>query len=53
MGGPVEVGLLEQGGDLVQQPPRGQDRPEDGFFGFQVVRGLLVGRKDWAQPGVG
>ena len=43
MGGPVEVGLLEDGGDLGQQPPGGQDRAEHGFLGLEVVGWLLVG----------
>ena len=43
MGGPVEVGLLEDGGDLSQQPPGRQHRAEDGLFGFQVVGWLPVG----------
>jgi len=43
MGGPVEVGLLQEGGDLSQQLPRGQDRPEHGLFRFQVVGWCPVG----------
>jgi hypothetical protein len=43
MGGPVEVGLLDEGGDLCQQPSGGQHGAEDGLFGLQVVRGLAVG----------
>ena len=53
MGGPVEVGLLEEGGDLGQQPPGGQDRPEDGLLGFQVVGRLPVGFGHRAQPAPG
>jgi hypothetical protein len=53
VGGPVEVGFLDQGGDLAQQPPGGQDRPEHGLLGLQVVRWLLVGRghRPQAAPG--
>jgi hypothetical protein len=43
VGRPVEVGLLEQGGDLCQQPPGGQHGAEDGLFGLQVVGWLPVG----------
>ena len=43
MGGPVEVGLLEDGGDLGQQLPGRQHGAEDGLFGLQVVGGLAVG----------
>ena len=50
VGGPVEVGLLEDGGDLGQQPPGGQDRAEHGLFGLQVVRWLPVGCR---APGAG
>ena len=53
MGGPVEVGLLEHGGDLGQQPPGGQDGAEDGLLGFQVVRWLPVGFGHRAQPAPG
>ena len=53
VGWPVEVGLLEEGGDLGQQPPGGQDRPEDGLLGFEVVRWLPVGVGHRAQPAPG
>jgi hypothetical protein len=43
VGGPVEVGLLEEGGDLDQQPPGGQDRPQHRLFSLQVVGRLRVG----------
>ena len=53
MGGPVEVGLLEEGGDLGQQLPRGEDRPEHGLLGLQVVRWLTIagGHRAQAAPG--
>ena len=53
VGGPVEVGLLEEGGDLAQQPPRSQDRPEHGLLSLQVVRWLAVrlGHRTQAAPG--
>jgi|GEM_PF-5036177 hypothetical protein len=53
VGGPVEVGLLEHGGDLVQQPSGRQDGAEDGLFGFLVVGRLLVGFGHWPQPSPG
>jgi hypothetical protein len=40
---PIEVDLLDQGGDLGQQPPRGEHRPEDGLLGLQVVGWRPVG----------
>jgi hypothetical protein len=43
VGGPVEVGLLEHGGDVGQLLPGGQDGAEDGLFGLQVVGWLPVG----------
>ena len=51
MGGPVEVGLLEQGGDLDQQPPGGQDRAQDGLLGLQVVGRLRARVPGAAGPG--
>jgi hypothetical protein len=53
MGGPVEVDLLDQTGDLGQQPPRRQDRPEHGLLGLQVVGWLPVGsgHRSQAAPG--
>ena len=53
MGGPVEVGFLEEGGDLGQQPPRGEDRPEHGLLGLQVVRWLTIGGGHRAQAAPG
>jgi hypothetical protein len=50
VGGPVEVGLLEHAGDLGQEASGGQDRPEDGLFGFQVVGWLPVRVGHWPQP---
>jgi hypothetical protein len=38
VGWPVEVGLLEDGSDVLEQPPGRQERAEDGLFCFQVVR---------------
>jgi hypothetical protein len=42
VGRPVEVSLLDQDCDLCQQSPGGQDRPEHGLLGLQVVRRLAV-----------
>jgi hypothetical protein len=62
MGRPVEVGLLEDGGDLDEQPPRCQDCSKHRLLGFQVVRWLPVGWRHraqaapvcpWAWPGSG
>jgi hypothetical protein len=53
VGGPVEVGLLDQGGDLDQQPPRSQDRPQHRLLGLHVVRWLRVGRGHRAQAAPG
>jgi len=53
VGGPVEVDLLKKGGDLDQQPPSGQDRPQHRLLGFQVVRWLPVGFGHWSQAAPG
>jgi hypothetical protein len=47
---PVEVGLLQHGGDLDQQPTGGQDRAQHRLLGFQVVRRLPVGLGHRTQP---
>jgi hypothetical protein len=53
MGWPIQVGLLEQRGDLGQQPPGGQDRPQHRLLSFQVVRWLPVGLGHRAQAAPG
>ena len=45
VGGPVEVGFLQEGGDLGQQPARGQDRSEYGLLSLQVVRRHVLGHR--------
>jgi hypothetical protein len=53
MGRPVEVGLLEHGGDVGQQPPGSQDCPEDRFLGLQVVGWRPVGVRHRSEPSSG
>jgi hypothetical protein len=43
VGGPVEVGFLDQRGNLGQEVPGSQNSAKDGLFGLQVVRWLAVG----------